>query len=61
MTDNVKLKDRGLDDLILRIIKESSSTLSHIAELRKYFDPFYKKPEKYEAPRRRRQGISKEK
>ncbi len=52
MTDNVKAKDTGVDDLISRIIKESSSTLSHIAELRRYFDPFYKKPEGPKAKRK---------
>jgi hypothetical protein len=61
VADNIKTKETSVDDLISMIIKESSSTLSHISELRRYFDPFYKKPEKYEAPRRRRQGISKEK
>ena len=49
LKDKIKLKDIRVDDLISRLLKESPSTLFHISELRRYFDPFYKKPEQSKA------------
>ena len=52
LEDKIKLKDISVDDLISRLLKESPSTLFHISELRKYFDPFYKKTEQPKTKRK---------
>jgi hypothetical protein len=41
--DNIKTKDMSVDELISSMLKDSSSTLTHISELRRYFDPFLKR------------------